>query len=272
MRQSYRQTYHANVPAGWANDPNGTIFYRGQAHLFFQHYPHKPQWGTMHWGHFVTNDFVHWKTLPIALEPDRDYEVLCGCCSGSAIEKDGKLYLMYTAAQPELQRQCIAVSEDGVHFEKDPGNPIITAEMLSPEVSPLDFRDPRMFRRNGVYYLIAGARVIDPGAEARAAGGSAAPSQGKETSFAREARSPSIGDVSGTDPEIAGYGNMVLLRVAGTADGAQRIFEGMKARGVLVKHVSAMHPQLVGCLRLTVGNADENTHMLAALRAALQTP
>ncbi|MBO7411396.1 MAG: aminotransferase class I/II-fold pyridoxal phosphate-dependent enzyme, partial [Ottowia sp.] len=67
-------------------------------------------------------------------------------------------------------------------------------------------------------------------------------------------------------------GNMVLLRVAGTAEGAQRIFEGMKAHGVLVKHVSAMHPQLVGCLRLTVGNADENTHMLAALRAALQTP
>lgn len=67
-------------------------------------------------------------------------------------------------------------------------------------------------------------------------------------------------------------GNMVLLRVADTAEGAQRIFEGMKARGVLVKHVSAMHPQLVGCLRLTVGSADENTRMLAALRAALNSP
>ena len=98
MSKSYRPKYHASVPSGWANDPNGTIFYNGKAHLFFQHYPHKPEWGTMHWGHFTTTDFVHWTTLPVALVPDQDYEVLCGCCSGSAIEKDGKLYLIYTAA------------------------------------------------------------------------------------------------------------------------------------------------------------------------------
>ena len=147
MRQSYRPTYHASVPSGWANDPNGTIFYRGKAHLFFQRYPSKPQWGTMHWGHFVTDDFVHWRMLPIALVPDRDYEAICGCCSGSAIEADGRMYLIYTAAQPELQRQCMAVSSDGVRFEKDPGNPIITADQLSPEVSRMDFRDPHVFRR-----------------------------------------------------------------------------------------------------------------------------
>ena len=47
MSKSYRPKYHASVPSGWANDPNGTIFYNGKAHLFFQHYPHKPEWGTM---------------------------------------------------------------------------------------------------------------------------------------------------------------------------------------------------------------------------------
>ena len=36
-KQSYRPVYHASVPAGWANDPNGTIFYGGKAHLFYQH-------------------------------------------------------------------------------------------------------------------------------------------------------------------------------------------------------------------------------------------
>ncbi len=212
MRQSYRPTYHASVPSGWANDPNGTIFYRGQAHVFFQHYPLKPQWGTMHWGHFVTNDFVHWRTLPVALVPDRDYEVICGCCSGSTIEADGRMYLMYTAAQPELQRQCMAVSEDGVRFVKDPGNPIITADQLSPEVSRMDFRDPRMFRRDGTYYLIAGARVIDPGAAAVSGGGSAGLKRPEAPCAPREVRSPSVGDVSGVDPQKEGYGNMVLLR------------------------------------------------------------
>jgi len=59
--------------------------------------------------------------------------------------------------------------------------------------------------------------------------------------------------------------NMILLRVPDAA----RAFEGMKARGVLVKNVSKMHPLLANCLRVTVGTADENTRMLDALQAAL---
>jgi histidinol-phosphate aminotransferase len=59
--------------------------------------------------------------------------------------------------------------------------------------------------------------------------------------------------------------NMILARVPDPA----RSFEGMKARKVLVKNVSKMHPLLAGCLRLTVGTADENAQMLAALQATL---
>ena len=59
--------------------------------------------------------------------------------------------------------------------------------------------------------------------------------------------------------------NMVLLRVPDAA----RTFEGMKNRKVLVKNVSTMHPLLANCLRLTVGNADDNAQMLAALQASL---
>lgn len=59
--------------------------------------------------------------------------------------------------------------------------------------------------------------------------------------------------------------NMILVRVPDPA----RSFEGMKARKVLVKNVSRMHPLLAGCLRLTVGTPDENTQMLAALQSTL---
>jgi histidinol-phosphate aminotransferase len=59
--------------------------------------------------------------------------------------------------------------------------------------------------------------------------------------------------------------NMILVRVPDAA----KAFDGMKARGVLVKNVSKMHPLLGNCLRLTVGTADENTQMLAALQASL---
>lgn len=59
--------------------------------------------------------------------------------------------------------------------------------------------------------------------------------------------------------------NMILVRVANST----KTFDGMKARGVLVKNVSKIHPLLANCLRLTVGTADENRLMLAALENSL---
>lgn len=59
--------------------------------------------------------------------------------------------------------------------------------------------------------------------------------------------------------------NMVLVRVPD----AKRCFEGMKARGVLVKHIAGLHPLLANCLRLTVGAPDENDAMIRALKASL---
>ncbi len=155
----YKPFYHASVPKGWGNDPNGMIWFRNRGHLFFQHFPDEPQWGTMHWGHFKTADFVRWEELPIALWPDQDYEQPYGCWSGTSIEKDGKLVLMYTASRTDRQSQCLAVSEDGVHFEKCSDNPILIAEDLSPEVSVLDFRDPKIFKKDGMYYCLAGTMI-----------------------------------------------------------------------------------------------------------------
>ena len=160
-KETYRPKYHVSIASGWCNDPNGLIWYGGKGHLFFQHYPYEPRWGTMHWAHVTTKDFVKWETLPVALVPDEPYEVICGCCSGSAIEKDGKLVLVYTAAQPDQQRQCLAESTDGVHFEKCAENPVLKAADLSWEVSNRDFRDPRVFVKDGWYYCIAGTRILE---------------------------------------------------------------------------------------------------------------
>ena len=233
---SYRPGYHASVPKGWSNDPNGTIFYNNKAHLFYQHYPHKAEWGTMHWGHFATTDFVKWENLPVALVPDKEYEVICGCCSGSAIEKDGDLWLIYTAAQPERQRQCIAISRDGgVHFAKNKDNPILTSEMLSPAVTETDCRDPHLFRKDGMYYFLAGARVLTREELEAVLSGSPKPKKtrkgsadhtvsasGSEGSGAEfisgtgcaDLRSPSAGPLQGEEEEIEkdGYGNLILAR------------------------------------------------------------
>jgi histidinol-phosphate aminotransferase len=56
--------------------------------------------------------------------------------------------------------------------------------------------------------------------------------------------------------------NFILFRTAG----AQRVFEGLKERRVLVKNLHGSHPALNNCLRVTIGTPDENEHFLSALR------
>jgi histidinol-phosphate aminotransferase len=60
-------------------------------------------------------------------------------------------------------------------------------------------------------------------------------------------------------------GNMILARVQDAA----ATFAALKARGVLIKNVSALHPLLANCLRITVGTPAENTLLLQALEACL---
>ncbi|MEO5658298.1 MAG: histidinol-phosphate transaminase [Polaromonas sp.] len=59
--------------------------------------------------------------------------------------------------------------------------------------------------------------------------------------------------------------NMILIRVPDAA----KTFEGLRSRQVLVKNISKMHPLLANCLRLTVGTAEENAQLLAALEPSL---
>lgn len=155
-----RQGYHFMAQTGWLNDPNGLIYFRGKYHFFFQHNPYGGFWDSMHWGHAVSDDMLHWEYLPLALAPSEVYDnhQRGGCFSGSAIEHGGKLFLMFTAAANRgngmEQTQCIAYSEDGVHFEKYEGNPVLTA----PKGVKADlFRDPKVWKHGDTYYMVCGA-------------------------------------------------------------------------------------------------------------------
>jgi histidinol-phosphate aminotransferase len=69
-----------------------------------------------------------------------------------------------------------------------------------------------------------------------------------------------LGRMSGVTP-FPSDANMVLVRVPD----AQRCFDALKARGLLVKNVSKMHPLLGQCLRLTIGTPLENASLISAL-------
>ena len=59
--------------------------------------------------------------------------------------------------------------------------------------------------------------------------------------------------------------NMILARMPDAA----RSFAALEARRILVKNVSALHPLLASCLRLTVGTPEETTQLIDALKEAL---
>lgn len=170
-----RPDFHLSPRVGWMNDPNGFTYYNGMYHMFYQYYPYDTNWGPMHWGHAVSRDLLHWEFLPAALAPDREYDH-AGCFSGSAITlPDGRQLLMYTGvkrekAHPEdpeddemtdVQTQCLAVG-DGVDYEKYEENPVLTEEDLPTDASRVDFRDPKIWRReDGTYRAIIGSRPGD---------------------------------------------------------------------------------------------------------------
>ena len=71
---------------------------------------------------------------------------------------DGKLYVFYTATanhgNGSEQSQCLAISEDGINFEKYDGNPLFDA----PEgIQPDSFRDPKVWKHENKYYMVVGA-------------------------------------------------------------------------------------------------------------------
>lgn len=160
----YRPAYHFSPPTGWLNDPNGLIYWRGEYHLFYQHYPDGPEHGPMHWGHAVSSDLVHWRHLPIALMPDATDKPgdRSGIFSGSAVDDDGMLTVMYTLftdteTHPDRRQevQCIATSADGIHFEKYEDNPVIVDPPAGAEHG---WRDPKVWRdEDGSWKMVIGA-------------------------------------------------------------------------------------------------------------------
>lgn len=163
-----RPAFHLASLTGWMNDPNGFSCYNGQYHLFYQYNPYSMGWASMHWAHAVTKDFVHWDYLPAALAPDMPYDA-AGVFSGSAIEDQGRHVLMYTGVSEKegpdgkktvIQNQCLAVG-DGLDYEKWEVNPVLTSDLLPEGSSREDFRDPKLWKEDGVYYAVAGSRSDD---------------------------------------------------------------------------------------------------------------
>jgi beta-fructofuranosidase len=153
-----RPKYHFKPKRGWINDPNGLVCFGGYYHMFYQHFPdaERPSWQATHWGHARSKDLQSWEELPVALYPDKPYDIN-GCWSGTATVKDDTLYLFYASVRKKegteelIQTVSVAYSKDGINFEKYENNPVIATY---PEDGSPDFRDPAVCHIDGKYYCV----------------------------------------------------------------------------------------------------------------------
>ncbi|KAJ4952512.1 hypothetical protein NE237_029344 [Protea cynaroides] len=140
-----RTEFHFQPEKNWMNDPNGPIFYKGWYHLFYQYNPDSALWGNITWGHAVSRDLIHWLHLPLAMVPDRWYDIN-GVWTGSAtILPNGTILMLYTGSTNDsVQVQNLAYPADPsdpllLHWVKDPSNPVLVPP---PGIGLKDFRDP----------------------------------------------------------------------------------------------------------------------------------
>lgn len=167
---------HLKAPGNWINDPNGFIYYKGKYHMFYQYFPYAPVWGTMHWGHAVSGDLVHWEHRGIALFPTQ-YADQNGCFSGSAVEYNGQMYLFYTGVHyfspnPDNIHHCLnddfeaaqlmLTSGDGFTFDNFNRKKTVLSPIMDSGIGDrANTRDPKVWRGRNFWYMVLGSTTAD---------------------------------------------------------------------------------------------------------------
>lgn len=79
-------------------------YFKSYYHVFYQYSPLDAKGELRFWGRCKSKDLINWQAEGVALYPDKEFD-RSGVYSGSAIVKDGEMYLFYTGN----------VKEEGVH-------------------------------------------------------------------------------------------------------------------------------------------------------------
>ena len=158
---SHRPAWHVSPPRGLLNDPNGFVYHDGQYHLFYQWYPYACVHKDKHWVHLTSPDLINWSWQSVALTPS-DWFDSHGVFSGHALSHNDELMLFYTGntrigeQRERHTTQCLAVSKDGVNFEKQ--GPVILAP--PPGVTE-HIRDPKILKKGNEWIMLLGAQTTE---------------------------------------------------------------------------------------------------------------
>jgi len=156
--EAYRSQYHYSVKEGWANDPNGLVYYNGTYHMFYQFYD-DIVWGPMHWAHATSTDLIHWEEQPIALYPDANGAMYSGCMvvdedntSGffDGIQGGGLVALITADGNGERIKLAYSTDEGKTWTKVDE----IAADWTDDPLNDAAFRDPKVFRWEGKWFMV----------------------------------------------------------------------------------------------------------------------
>ncbi|MGM0219385.1 glycoside hydrolase family 32 protein [Enterococcus sp. AZ126] len=155
MENKYRNSFHIEPAKGLLNDPNGLIQFQGKYYFFHQWNRFETNHSYKEWGLFISKDLVTWENPGSAILPDLASDK-DGVYSGSAVEKDGVMYLFYTGNSKKYGKrksyQKIAYSEDGKTFIKK------EQAIETPVGFTEHHRDPKVWEKNGKWWMIVGAQ------------------------------------------------------------------------------------------------------------------
>jgi beta-fructofuranosidase len=157
----HRPVYHFLPPANWMNDPNGPIYWKGRYHMFYQYNPNGAYWGTIHWGHAVSYDMVHWRHHGVALAPQPGSCDKNGVFSGCCVVNNGVPTIFYTGTDPEVQCAATSQSDDLRSWRRPAQNPLIAHPPEGLDVT--GFRDPCVWEESGAWYMALGSGIRDKG-------------------------------------------------------------------------------------------------------------
>lgn len=139
------------------------FFHAGRFHLFYlaDRRNHGSKWGlgAHQWGHCSTTDLVRWEQHPLAIAITNEGEG--SICTGSVFFHDGVYHAFYAVrmADGSASPLCVATSNDGIHFAKQPALTHLRAPYLAQPA-----RDPMVFleEASGLYHMLVTTSLLAP--------------------------------------------------------------------------------------------------------------
>lgn len=169
MNNKWKQQLHLEPPKGWLNDPNGLCWFNGKYHVYFQYAPDDIKGGVKKcWGHYESEDMLSWNFTGIVLYPDTPYDA-SGAYSGCAVVNGDELDIFYTGNVKHpgdydyvyngREANVIKVTtRDGHNMTP---KQVLLRNSDYPDFCCCHVRDPKVWREDGRYYMILGARTLD---------------------------------------------------------------------------------------------------------------